>query len=116
MAQLRQQHDEFISKNALVVVVGPESPEAFRSYWEKEKLPFLGLPDPDHLVLDRYGQEFKLLRLGRMPAQVIVDQQGISRFAHYGDSMSDIPATGELLALLDELNAPAYGASPEAGG
>jgi len=40
-----------------------------------------------------------------MPAQAIVDREGIVRYAHYGHSMADIPSNEELLAILDELNA-----------
>jgi len=64
----------------------------------------VGLPDPNHLVLKLFGQEIKLFRFGRMPAQVVVDKQGIARFVHYGDSMSDIPENQELLGLLATLN------------
>jgi len=56
-------------------------------------------------VLKLYGQEVNLFKMGRMPAQVIVDKQGGVRYAHYGRAMSDIPEDGELLALLDKLNA-----------
>lgn len=103
MAQLRQDYPEFVKRNAEVVVVGPEGPEAFARYWEKEQLPFVGLPDPEHEVLKRYGQEVNLFKLGRMPAQAIVDREGVVRWIHYGHSMSDIPSNEELLALLDEL-------------
>jgi peroxiredoxin Q/BCP len=78
---------------------------AFAAYWAQEKLPYVGLPDPKHNVLKLYGQEVNLFKLGRMPAQVIVDKQGRARYAHYGHAMSDIPKNGELLALLDQLNA-----------
>jgi len=54
-------------------------------------------------VLKLYGQEVNLFRLGRMPAQVLVDKEGVARFVHYGHSMQDIPPNAELLALLDEL-------------
>ena len=64
---------------------------------------FIGLPDPKHRVLKLYGQEINLFKLGRMPAQVIIDKNGIARFVHYGKSMSDIPATKEILAVLAEL-------------
>lgn len=104
MAQLRQGDGEFVKRDAEVVVVGPEKAEAFAKYWEKEELPFVGLPDPEHRVLKLYGQEVKLFKLGRMPAQVIVDQAGMVRYVHYGHSMSDIPRNEELLALLDGLN------------
>ncbi len=107
MAQLRRDYDEFVRRNAEVVVVGPEDASAFADYWQREQLPFVGLPDPTHSILKRYGQEVKLLKLGRMPAQVIVDQAGAVRYAHYGDSMQDIPPNQELLSLLDELNAEA---------
>jgi peroxiredoxin len=104
MAQLRRDYATFVEKNTEVIVIGPEDGAAFARYWEKESLPFVGLPDPRHTVLKLYGQEVNLFRLGRMPAQVIVDRTGQARYVHYGHSMSDIPPTEELLALLDELN------------
>jgi peroxiredoxin Q/BCP len=54
-------------------------------------------------VLKRYGQELSLFKLGRMPAQLLIDKQGVVRFVHYGHSMADIPENEEILALLDEL-------------
>jgi peroxiredoxin Q/BCP len=105
MAQLRQDYHEFIQRQAQVVVVGPEDASAFASYWSEHELPFIGLPDPKASVLRLYGQQVNLFKFGRMPAQVIVDKDGIARFVHYGHSMSDIPENAELLALLDELNA-----------
>ena len=67
------------------------------------RLPFVGLPDPKHSVANLYGQEVKLLKLGRMPAQIIIDKQGQIRFAHYGNGMQDIPDNNELLSLLETL-------------
>ena len=104
MAQLRQDYETFVERNAEVIVIGPEDKAAFAGYWEKESLPFIGLPDPRHTVLKLYGQKVNLFKLGRMPAQVIVDRTGQARYVHYGHSMSDIPPNEELLALLDELN------------
>lgn len=103
MAQLRQDYEEFVKRGAEILVVGPEGPEAFARYWEEEQLPFVGLPDPGHVVLKRYGQEVNLFKLGRMPAQAIVDREGVVRWIHYGHSMSDIPSNEELLALLEGL-------------
>jgi len=106
MAQLRQNYGEFVRRGAEVVVVGPEGPTGFRVYWEREKLPFVGLPDPDHTVLKLYGQQIKLFKLGRMPAQVIVDAGGVARWVHHGHAMSDIPANADVLALLDGMGMP----------
>ena len=104
MAQLRQDYPEFSKRQAQVIVVGPENAQAFADYWQKNQLPFIGLPDPHASVLKLYGQEVNLFKLGRMPAQVVVDKNGIARFVHYGHSMSDIPENLELLEILDQLN------------
>ena len=104
MAQLRQDYQDFAQREAQVIVIGPENAAAFEAYWRQNGLPFIGLPDPKGSVLKLYGQEVNLFKLGRMPAQVIVDKTGVARYAHYGRAMSDIPANAELLGLLDELN------------
>jgi len=104
MAQLRQDYQKFVERNTEVVVVGPENAQAFKSYFEKNDLPFVGLPDPTASVLKLYGQEVNLFKLGRMPAQVLVNKAGVARFVHYGHNMSDIPENAELLALLDEID------------
>ena len=104
MAQLRQDYDRFVAQEAEIVVIGPEDAQAFANYWQKENLPFVGLPDPKHSVLKLYGQEIKIFKFGRMPAQVLVDKKGIARYVHYGHSMEDIPPNKELLSLLEALN------------
>lgn len=102
---MRQDYLQFVARDIEVVVVGPEDARAFAAYWQKESLPFIGLPDPTHSVLKLYGQEVNLFKLGRMPAQVLIDKAGVARFVHYGHSMSDIPKNKESLALGDEINA-----------
>jgi peroxiredoxin len=49
-------------------------------------------------------QEIKPLKLGRMPALLIIDKQGIIRYAYYSDSMDDIPKNEEILEILRNLN------------
>jgi peroxiredoxin Q/BCP len=101
---LRRDYEEFVKRETAIVVVGPEKKKLFQDYWTNHQLPFVGLPDPEHRVLKLYGQEVNLFKLGRMPAQAIIDKRGHVRFAHYGHSMSDIPRNAEILALLDQLN------------
>jgi len=101
MAQLRQDYEKFVKLDTEILVAGPESAEAFKNYWEKENLPFIGLPDPEHKVLKLYGQEVKIFKLGRMPAQVMIDKSGNVRFVHYGHSMSDIPPNEEIINLIE---------------
>ena len=105
MAQLRQDHEQFAQRQTVVVIVGPEDAKAFARYWAENDLPFVGLPDPEHRVLKLFGQEIKLFKYGRMPAQVLVDRAGVARFVHYGHNMSDIPSNQEILGLIDDLNA-----------
>jgi peroxiredoxin len=105
MAQLRHDYSQFVTRDVEVVVVGPEDAKGFAAYWQKESLPFTGLPDSKASVLKLYGQEVNLFKLGRMPAQVLIDKSGVARFVHYGHDMSDIPGNQEILALADELNA-----------
>ena len=104
MAQLRDEYDRFAAYGSEIIVVGPEGPAAFKAYWQKNGLPFVGLPDPKHRVLKRYGQQVNLFKFGRMPAQLIVDLRGRVRYVHYGHSMMDIPANSEIFDLLDKFN------------
>lgn len=104
MAQLRQDYKELQSHQVEVIVVGPDNAGTFDDYWRENDLPFIGLPDLKSSVLKLYGQEVNLFKFGRLPAQVLVDKQGIARFVHYGKSMSDIPSTEEVLSGLSGVN------------
>lgn len=104
MAQLRQDFAKFEQVNTTILVVGPENEKAFAKFWQKNDLPFIGLPDPKHSVLKKYGQQIKIFKWGRMPAQAIIDKKGVVRYIHYGHSMSDIPKNDELLEILKDIN------------
>jgi peroxiredoxin Q/BCP len=112
MAQLRQDSAEFEKRSTAIIIIGPENSQAFQRFFEQNDLHFYGLPDPGHSVLKLYGQEVNLFKLGRMPAQVLVDQRGIARFVHYGHAMNDIPENAEILALIDEINQEALSIMP----
>ena len=101
---MRRDYQQFVERDTEVVSVGPEGPEAFRRYWKENALPFIGLPDPKHRVLKLYGQQVNLFKLGRQPAQMLIDKSGVLRYVHYGHSMKDIPTTAEMIGLLDQIN------------
>jgi peroxiredoxin Q/BCP len=105
---LREEYDKFTGRGAEILVIGPEGPRRFKQVWEAERYPFVGFADYRHTVADRYGQEVNLLKLGRMPALLVVDKGGVIRFAHFGDDMADIPKNQDVLALLDRLNQEEY--------
>lgn len=104
MAQLRQDYDQFAARDAEVLAIGPDGPRAFIRTWQIEGFPFPGLADPQHTVANLYHQEVNLLKLGRMPAVLVVDKAGRIVYEHYGESMSDIPLNQEVLGVLDGLN------------
>ena len=58
-------------------------------------------------VLTKLGQEIKFVasdnEYKRMPAVLIVDKEGIIRYAYYGDSTSDNPKIEELLEAIKKL-------------
>lgn len=116
MAQLRQDFAGYLQRQTQVIVIGPENAKAFSAYWDQHELPFIGLPDPKAGVLKLYGQEVNLFKLGRMPAQVIVDKTGTARFVHYGHSMADIPDNRELFEILDRLGEEEPAPIPSASG
>jgi len=101
---LREDYDRFVERDAEILVIGPEGPRQFKKVWDEQQYPFVGFSDYQHTVANLYGQEVNLLKLGRMPAMLIVDKQGIIRFAHFGDNMADIPRNEDVLELLDRLN------------
>lgn len=91
-----------------ILAVGPNPLATFEQYWRNERIPFIGLPDADHVVALLYRQEVNLFKLGRMPLSCVVDAKGYIRYAHYGNSMQDIPSNQELVQVIDELNKSSY--------
>jgi peroxiredoxin Q/BCP len=102
---LRQDYTQFTALGAEIVAIGPDGPNAFRRYWSENDIPFPGCPDIGSKIATRYYQEVSLFKFGRMPAIFIIDRQGQVRYAHYGDSMSDIPANSTVLSILTQLQA-----------
>ncbi|MDF2571708.1 MAG: alkyl hydroperoxide reductase/Thiol specific antioxidant/Mal allergen, partial [Sporomusa sp.] len=67
----------------------------------------------DRLLYRDAGQRFEVgtpnyaafpaIKLGRMPAQMLVDKVGILRYIHFGHSMKDIPENSEIFELIATL-------------
>jgi len=104
MAQLRRDYVEFNKRNTVVIAVGPDTQKAFKNFWKKNGMPFIGLADPNHHVARLFDQEVNLRKFGRIPAQMIIDKTGKFTFVHYARSMSDIPKNADILHILDDMN------------
>lgn len=101
---MRDDYEKFQQRGTEILAIGPNTEDAFRQYWQNENIPYVGLPDPEHLVAVKYRQEVNLFKFGRMPLVSVIDKDGRIRYAHYGASMSDIPENKVLLNVIDELN------------
>jgi peroxiredoxin Q/BCP len=104
MAQLHQDYQQFVDRDTEIIAIGPENDKAFKEWWDEHQMPFTGIADPEHIIANMYGQQVKLIKLGRMPASILVDKHGQIRYTHFGESMADIPETEEMLSLIDGLN------------
>lgn len=102
---MRDHYSQFVSRGVEILAIGPDALPQFKKYWAKENIPFVGLPDPDHIVAKTYKQEVNLFKLGRMPLNCIVDANGYIRYVHYSLSRSDIPDDETFLSVIDQLNA-----------
>lgn len=101
---MRDEFKLFETRDSVIISIGPEPAAKFKGYWDLNHLPFIGLPDPQAKVLKLYGQEVNLFKLGRMPAQMIIDKNGMLRYIHYGHDMTDIPSNQEIIQILDQIN------------
>lgn len=94
-----EQYQEFLAAGAEVVAIVGDSVEAARSYFEKNRLPFPCLADPNHEIYDRYRVETKMLSLGQRPGLFILDRHGIVRYAHVGSQQWEIPGNAQVLEV-----------------
>ena len=97
---MKQDYNKFVGKNAKVVVVTPHDIEKTSKYFLKNNLPFYGIPDPDHKVANLYKQQWKLTKLGLMPAMFVINKAGEIVFSYYSKNMKDIPANNLVMDLL----------------
>ena len=98
---MKQDYNKFIAKNAIVVVVTPHDIEKTSKYFSNNNLPFYGIPDPDHKVASLYKQQWKLTKLGLMPALFVINREGEIVFSYYSKNMKDIPANDVVIGVLE---------------
>lgn len=104
MARFRDSYSGYVERGAELLAVGPDALEPFQRYWEREHIPFIGMPDPDHTVAKMYRQEVNMFKFGRMPMNCIIDTEGYIRYIHYSANRLDYPDTEIFFSVIDELN------------
>ena len=98
---MKQDYNKFVAKNASVVVVTPHDAEKTLKYFSKNNFPFYGIPDPDHKIANLYKQQWKLTKLGLMPALFVINMAGKIVFSYYSKSMKDILANDLIIGQLE---------------
>ncbi len=90
MLQLQQELSLLKEHKIKPVVIVPEPQTKLDSFLAKQPLDFTFVSDPKHILADKYGQEVKLLKLGRMPAQIVLNSELKQVYSHFAKSMADI--------------------------
>ena len=99
--RLAKDYEKFEQLNAVLYPITPDrvkNAKKLETKYALNKFPIYY--DPKKKVLKILKQEVNWIKLGRMPGLVIVDKEGIIRYAYYGNSMHDIP---DNQVLFDEL-------------
>ena len=60
--------------------------------------------DESKKVVTMLKQEVRRIKLGRMPGLLIINKEGIIKYAYYSKNMHDIPENDEILKVLKKIN------------
>ncbi|TFG00214.1 MAG: redoxin domain-containing protein [Promethearchaeota archaeon] len=101
---MRKGYDKFQKLNAELYPILVDNKDNAIKMEEKYARKYPIYYDEKKTVADILNQEVKLLKLGRMPALLVLDKENVIRFAYYGESMKDIPENDELFEVLEEIN------------
>ncbi len=100
MVQLHQEKEKFAEKNTKIIVICPENEEKIKKFLAKEPIDLDFVADPTHALADRYNQQVKIFKLGRMPAQILINKDKKIVFEHFANGMKDIIENDEMLKKL----------------
>jgi peroxiredoxin Q/BCP len=110
LIRLAQDLDKFKELDTEVYVVTADRFENARRLelvYIKGKFPIYF--DKEHEVVKLLKQDVKILQLGRLPAILIVDKEGIIQYAYYGSSFLDIPSNRQLIRTLKKIEGKEVG-------
>jgi peroxiredoxin Q/BCP len=99
-------YEKFVERNTIlypILVDNGINAQRMHTAFAKRKFPIYYDSD-ENLAKKVLNQEWKIFKLGRMPALIVIDKNQIVQYAHYGDSMHDIPENEVVLTVLDKIN------------
>jgi peroxiredoxin len=103
---LRDAYGAIRDRGGEVVAVSTELAAVAREAVRGAGLPYPVLSDPRLRVIDRYGLRHVDEPKGRpisRPAVIVLDREGVVRYAHVGEHPRDRPALGAILLALESL-------------
>jgi peroxiredoxin len=100
---MRDDYAKYTALGAEIIAVARHSQREVDDYWATQNIPFLAAVDPEGTIGARYGQSWKLIKLGLMPSLFVIRKDGTIAYSHYGQGMSDIPSDAEVLKVLEGL-------------
>lgn len=103
LASLKENYERFQSLNVEVIIIARDDEAKLKAFWDAKDYPFQAIYDENEKLGDAYGQEWKLSKLGLMPALFLISQEGRILFSHYAADMADIPSNETLFAILKTL-------------
>ena len=104
---IRDNWDEYTSRDAVVVGVSPDPVDKVKKFHEKQSLPFTLLADEDHAICDLYGtwvekSMYGKTYMGAARATFIIDAEGT--IAHVFPKVQPKKHDGLVLKALDEMS------------
>ncbi len=97
MMQLHQDIDKFESKKIRVVAICPDKESDIEKFIDDNNILFDMVSDRSHSIADKYGQQVNIFKLGRMPAQIMLDKNKEVIFKHYASNMKNIIENEDVL-------------------
>ena len=101
---LAKDFDKFNELNTEIYAILPDKLEKARLFESEFAVRYPIYYDDKKKVNKMLKQEIKPSKFGRMPVLLILDKQGIIRYAYYSDSMDDIPKNEEIFNVIENLN------------
>ena len=102
--RLGKKVEEFAKFDAEIIAILTDkvkNAKKMEEKYAKGKIPIYY--DSEKKVGKMLKQEWAVTKLGRMPALLVVDKQGLVKYAYYSDSMKDIPTNQEVLEFLESM-------------
>ncbi len=100
MMRLHRDVEMLKAKGIKLLVVCPEDEKGVEKFTKDFDFGFDFVADHKHTLADKYNQQVKILKFGRMPAQIVLNKDLEVVYSHYAKNMKDIVEEREIFSEL----------------